>query len=683
MTRVRGFFSGTTYFMGKNRTRAVVILAILTFLILAYTTRGLVDAFVGLVGLLPVLAIQLSFAVVFIGAQFFMMFYMLSRPRKYVVTPDDRQIDVNFDSYRGQPDLLQHAKSTVRILEGIKEFEIRGGEMPKGMLLSGGPGTGKTFLASVIANEAGLPFVYLDASSLQGAFVGTSQLMVMKLFRDARGLARQYAKPGQRGACIVFLDELDAIGMSWGGQNGGIGLGMGAGGMFMGGGSQGLNALLNQMDSLTAGIEDRWRYKILRWLGLVRGKVKNKPLVFVIGATNRPEVLDSALVRPGRLDRIIEVHVPDADGRRDIITFYLNGNEHVVGKAHDPHIDIELMITDSMGWSPIMIKTVINEALIVAHDDGREQLTYKDWLAASDERSIGIKQPIRSWHREDRRKTAYHEAAHAVVSRYANPDVRISKATIIRRGHALGFVQAQPKEERTSLHARTIEARIMVSLAGHVIESRYLKGLTTGPSSDLQAATIQAFWYTTAFAMGPTKLVVPVAPGQLPPQPFIVASHELLEQLYAETERLLLHKMTAVHYVARALIERDELIGPELEEVFAEAEAADPTLTRPYERKLLQFRSFLPRPEQPMPTEWQPAAAAAAAATPAASNEPALVPGADVGWGQTPEPVDETGRAGAWPEPPDLPEAGTWPEPPEGWLIDPGAVWAPGPTPEG
>ena len=396
--------------------------------------------------MLPALALQLSFAFIFIGAQFFMMFYLLSRPRKYTVTPEDVQIGVGFDSYRGQPDLLDHARSTVAILRGVKEFEARGGEMPKGLLLSGGPGTGKTFLASCIAAEAQLPFVYLDASSLQGAFVGTSQLMVGKLFRDARGLARRYAEPGKRGACIVFLDELDAIGQSRGGQGGGMGIGLGGGMMGgMGGGAQGLNALLNQMDSLTEHIEDRWRFKVLRWFGLIRGPVKNRPLVFVIGATNRPEVLDAALVRPGRLDRIIEVHPPDADGRRDIINFYLSK------KAHSPDLDLEMMITDSMEWTPILIKTVINEALIHAHNDGREQITYKDWLAAADERSDGIKQPIRSWHRDDRRKTAYHEAAHAVVARYVLTDSRISKATIIRRGHALGMVVPKPKEERTSL----------------------------------------------------------------------------------------------------------------------------------------------------------------------------------------------------------------------------------------
>src|SRR5689334_13243246 len=357
VARARSFGSATAYFLERNRWRFVLLLAVLTFFILQNSAHALVDGLVGLVGILPALAVQLSFAVVFIGAQFFMMFYWLSRPRKYVVTPDDVQIGVNFDSYRGQPDLLDHARSTVTILKGVKEFELRGGEMPKGLLLSGGPGTGKTFLASCIAAEAGLPFVYLDASSLQGAFVGTSQLMVMKLFRDARGLARKYAEPGKRGACIVFLDELDAIGMSRSGMQGG-GMGLGLGGMMggMGGGSQGLNALLNQMDSLTEHIEDRLRWKIIRWLGLVRGPVRNRPLIFVIGATNRPEVLDPALIRPGRLDRIIEVHPPDQDGRRDIIKFYLSK------KAHDPDIDIELMITDSMEWTPIMIKTVINEA---------------------------------------------------------------------------------------------------------------------------------------------------------------------------------------------------------------------------------------------------------------------------------------------------------------------------------
>jgi len=352
------------------------------------------------------------------------------------------------------------------------------------------------------------------------------------------------------------------------------------------GGSQGLNTLLNQMDSLANLVEDRWRYKILRWFGIVRGPVADKPLVFIIGATNRPEVLDPALIRPGRLDRMIVVHEPDAEGRRDIINHYLSK------KQHDPDIPMELLLTDSMGWTPIMIKTIVNEALIKAHEAGRDFLTYKDWLDAADERTMGLKQPIRAWNLTDRRETAYHEAGHAVAAHYLRPEHRISKATIIRRGHALGYVQQRPREERTSLYAKSIETQIMVSLAGHVVEDRFLDKLTTGPSSDLVYATSAAEDYVGSLAMGPTKLVIPMAPGAPPPGPVMSGANELLDQLYEETERLLREKEPALHYLAKELIERDELVGSELEDVFADIEARFPYLRRPFERKLVTFKPF-------------------------------------------------------------------------------------------
>jgi cell division protease FtsH len=217
------------------------------------------------------------------------------------------------------------------------------------------------------------------------------------------------------------------------------------------------------------------------------------------------------------------------------------------------------------------------------------------------------------------------------------------------------MVVPKPKEERTSQFRRNVESWIMVALAGHVIETRYLKDLSTGPSSDLRNATLQATWYVSQWAMGPTKMVWPLrGGGEMPPPPFVTAANELLEQLYAETERLVLQKMTAVHYVARALIERDELIGDELEEVFQEAEAVDPTLAQPYERRLLQFRDFSPRPEPHVAGEWEPKESSSAAAS----------------GGQV-----EPGAAD-----------GDWPEPPDGWLGEPPIGWtppAPAPAPEG
>jgi ATP-dependent Zn protease len=348
--------------------------------------------------------------------------------------------------------------------------------------------------------------------------------------------------------------------------------------------------------------------------------------VFVIGATNRPEVLDPALTRPGRLDRMLVVHPPDADGRRDIINHYLSK------KQHDAELPIDLMITDSMGWTPIMIKTIINEALITAHRDGRSALTYKDFLDATDERTLGLKQPIRSWNLQDRKETAYHEAGHAVAARYLRPEARISKATIIRRGHALGYVQQRPREERTSLCARSIETQIMVSLAGHVIENRFLDSLTTGPSFDLNSATNAAFDYVGELAMGPTKVILTTIPPALPPQPVIVGAHDLLDQLYEETERLLREKEPAIHHLAKALIERDELIGDELEEVFAEAETQYPELLQPFERKILQFRPFAPRDRNaseawtPPSASGQPAADVPAARGPSEGNDAARPP---------------------------------------------------------
>ena len=189
----------------------------------------------------------------------------------------------------------------------------------------------------------------------------------------------------------------------------------------------------------------------------------------------------------------------------------------------------------------------------------------------------------------------------------------------------------------------------MVSLAGHVIEDRFLNSLTTGPSSDLQYATLAAQDYVGALAMGPTKLVLAMQPGQMPPGPIMVAAHELLDQLYEETERLLREKEPAVHTLAKALLDRDELIGEELDEVFDAVEAAHPELLRPFERKLIQFRSFAPRDPQAgdawMQAQAAPAAAATQPAASAADWRPPVAspakPEADLSWaaGHVPAPA--------------------------------------------
>jgi cell division protease FtsH len=509
--------------------------------------------------------------------QFGVLMWFMSRPRTYTVTPDQPQIGLSFENYRGQPDLLDHARSLVRILRGVKTFQDRGGEMPAGMLLAGPPGTGKTFLAGVMAAEANMPFIYVDASSITGMFMGMDVFMVISLFRKARGLARKFAPPGQPGCCILFLDELDSIGLSRGGM-GGQQAQMGPMGM-MGGRSLALNTMLNQMDSLGKHVEDRLKYKIARWFGLIRGPVPPKPVVFVIGATNRPDVLDPALVRAGRLDRKLMVYVPDGDGRKDIIQHYLRL------KAHDPEIPVDLMVGDSIRWTPIDIKTIINEALIIAHDAGREYLTYKDWLQARDTRMLGIKQPIQTMSAADRRAIAYHEAGHAVAARYLQQENRIQKASIIRMGDALGVVQSSMREERYTRHAREIETDIMVSLASRAVEEVFLDTKMSGAGSDLQSATFLAMNYIAALGMGPTLLAFPASGVETPPGAVLKLADRLLDDLFEETKRLVREKEYAVHAVAGALAMKGELIGPELEELFLAADLSNPEMAKPFERK--------------------------------------------------------------------------------------------------
>lgn len=612
------------YIWERNRRRLLILFVVLTVAVVLFGVRGIVEGLFGLIAQAPSMLVLLLFYAFAMIAQFGVLMWFLSRPRTYTVTPDSPQINLSFDKYRGQPDLLEHAKSTVRILQGIAKFRNMGGEPPKGMLLAGAPGTGKSFLAGIIAAEADLPFIYVDASSMTSMWFGMDALIVVSLFSKARGLARKFAPPGHPGACILFIDEIDSIGRSRGGVMGGQQQGgMGPMGM-MGMGGFALNTLLNQMDSLGQFTEDRWKYKFGRWLGIVRGPVPPKPVVFVIGATNRPDVLDVALTRPGRLDRKLNVYVPDGEGRRDIIELYLGQ------KAHDPNINIDLMVQDSVGWTPVDIKTNINEALIVAHDAGRDRLTYRDWLAARDMRQLGLKQPITKMTPDDKRAIAYHEAGHAVVAHYVRADHRILKASIIRMGDALGVVQRSDREERYTRRATEIEADIMIALGSRAVEEEFLHTKMTGADSDMQTATWLAMSYCGQHGMGPSLLAVPSqnALGGIP-EPLMRVADKMLDELYTETRRLVREKAPAVHAVANGLLDKQELIGEELDDIYTMAEEAHPELKVPFERKPLELpKPFEDRPWRksetvPMP-EPVPAAASEPPAKPAApkTSEP-------------------------------------------------------------
>ncbi|WP_084224833.1 AAA family ATPase [Paenibacillus pectinilyticus] len=494
------------------------------------------------------LLMQLVFAMAFMIIQFVALFWFLARGRTYWILPGET--GSTWDDYRGNPEIVENAKRIVTLLRGVKDFKEMGGEAVRGLLLCGPPGTGKSYLAQVIANEAQVPFAYASAPSFQNMFFGVGNLKVMGIYKKSRKLAKVY------GACIIFIDEIDAIGMS---RQGGGGMAMG-GMMGMGGGSGLLNELLLQMDP--PNIDNSKFVKLLRSLGLRRKKAE-RPAVLTIAATNLPDVLDSALLRPGRFDRQLWVDVPDYDGRVDIFQYYLKKVKL------DPSLTAEKAGMDSIGYSPAQIKHIVNEAVVIAHQRGAAAASYEDFRAAMETYEWGLKQPYRSMQDDEKRSIAYHEAGHAVAQFLLKPHSRVWKVTIIRRGGALGLSATKETHERHLKTDSEMLVSIQVSLAARAVEDEFLHTKLNGVTSDLQRATEVAGAYLGMMGMG-NELFSFLAVGSrvdglksLRPQ-----INELLNQQMQEVKKLVLAYPEFVHTIAEELLKREDLTGEEIEEIF-------------------------------------------------------------------------------------------------------------------
>lgn len=495
------------------------------------------------------LGLQLLFAMMFMIIQFVALFWFLARGRTYWILPGET--GSTWDDYRGNPEIVENAKRIVTLLKGVKEFKEMGGEAIRGLLLCGPPGTGKSYLAQVIANEAQVPFAYASAPSFQNMFFGVGNLKVMGLYKKARKLAKIY------GACIIFIDEIDAIGMSR--QSGGAGGGM-MGGLMGMGGSGLLNELLLQMDP--PNMDTNWFAKLLRSLGLRRKKAE-RPAVLTIGATNLPDVLDQALLRPGRFDRKLWVDTPDYDGRVDVFQYYLQKVKR------DPNLTPERAALDTIGYSPAQIKHIVNESVVIAHQRGAIESNYEDFRAAMETYEWGLKQPLRSMSEDEKRNVAYHEAGHAVAQYLLKPHERVWKVTIIRRGDALGLAATKPTHERYNRSDSEILAEIQVCLAARAVEEEFLGKKLNGVTADLKQATQLAGAYLGAVGMG-DELFSWLAVGSQADGFKALRSeiNKLLKEEMAKVKALVLKHADFVHAIAENLLKLGDLTGEEIEIIF-------------------------------------------------------------------------------------------------------------------
>jgi len=514
-------------------------------------------------GTILLYAFQIVFAILFGIMQFVAIFWFLGRPRLYWVMPGET--GYTFDDYKGNPEVLEAARRIVLLLQGVKEFQDMGGSPVRGLLLSGPPGTGKSYLAQCMSTEAGVPFAYASAASFRAMFIGMDILMIRRLYSKARRLAREY------GGCVIFMDEIDAIGASRGARGGGT---MGLGGGIFGGmmGTGGLNQLLMEMDP--PNIETGWFKKILRTLGLYHSRVQNEP-VLTVGATNMPEALDAALLRPGRFDRQITVNPPTDKYRGEVIEYYLNKI------THEPDISIPSLVARLVNYTPVAIKHVVNEAVVIAHFEGRDVVTYKDLVDAQDVHEYGLRQlsemtPI------DRRRIAYHEAGHTVAQYYLQERYFPAFVTIHLHGElesALAFAHARPKETVLTSSKEDVLASIQVSLAARASEELFLDLNMTGVTGDFEHATQLAAAYVGAYGMDGTLISYaafanPLTGGGGFNVPDLVKRTEaILQSQFKAVKRLLQNHSEALIAVAEALIERGELVGDEIKALIEEADA--------------------------------------------------------------------------------------------------------------
>ncbi len=442
---------------------------------------------------------------------------------------------VTFDDVAGIDEAKEELKEIVEFLKDPKKFTRLGGRIPKGILLVGSPGTGKTLLAKAIAGEAGVPFFSISGSDFVEMFVGVGAARVRDLFNQAK----------RHAPCIIFIDEIDAVG-----RHRGAGLGGGHDER-----EQTLNQLLVEMDGF-----------------------ESSEGVIVISATNRPDILDPALLRPGRFDRQIVVPVPDIRGREEIFKVHLRK------KKVSEDVDVKVLARGTPGFTGADIENMINEAALIAARKGKDKIEMEDLEEAKDKVLMGIERKSMIISDEEKRITAYHEAGHALVAKLLPNTDPIHKVTIIPRGRALGITQQLPVDERHTYSKEYLLSNLCVLLGGRAAEEIALNTQTTGAENDLQRATELARKMVCEYGM--SENLGPVTFGKREEHIFLgkeIARHKDYSELtaqkideeirrivisaYEKTKKLLEENREKLDRLAKALLEKETLTSDEIDKV--------------------------------------------------------------------------------------------------------------------
>jgi cell division protease FtsH len=441
---------------------------------------------------------------------------------------------ITFEDVAGVDEAKEELQEVVDFLKDPAKFQRLGGKIPKGALLVGPPGTGKTLIARAVAGEAGVPFFTISGSDFVEMFVGVGASRVRDMFEQAK----------KNAPCIIFIDEIDAVG-----RHRGAGLGGGNDER-----EQTLNQLLVEMDGFEA----------------------NEGII-LIAATNRPDVLDPALLRPGRFDRQVVVPNPDVAGREKIIRVHMKN----VPLAAD--VDVKTLARGTPGFSGADLANLVNEAALMAARKNRRMVTMSDFEMAKDKVMMGAERRSMAMNEEEKKLTAYHEGGHAIVALNVPLADPVHKATIVPRGRALGMVMQLPEGDRYSMKYQQMTSRLAIMMGGRVAEELIFgkENITSGASSDIKAATDLARNMVTRW--GYSDVLGTVAYGDNQDEVFLGHSVARTQNVSEETARLidsevkrlvqygldearriLSEKIEDLHTLGKALLEYETLSGEEI-----------------------------------------------------------------------------------------------------------------------